>query len=91
MTVSDSSASDNRLPLDRIRADVRAMHAYAVQDARGFLKLDAMENPYGLPPALQAELVRAWARWRSTATPATVAPTCSARWQRTQACPKASG
>ncbi|MDP9911840.1 Histidinol-phosphate aminotransferase 2 [compost metagenome] len=56
MTVSDSSASDTRLPLDRIRADVRAMHAYAVQDARGFLKLDAMENPYGLPPALQAEL-----------------------------------
>ena len=56
MTVSDSSASDNRLPLDRIRADVRAMHAYAVQDARGFLKLDAMENPYGLPPALQTEL-----------------------------------
>lgn len=32
------------------------MHAYAVQDARGLLKLDAMENPYGLPPALQAAL-----------------------------------
>ncbi|MDA7415503.1 histidinol-phosphate transaminase [Xenophilus arseniciresistens] len=43
-------------PLDRIRPDVQAMHAYAVQDARGLLKLDAMENPYGLPPALQAAL-----------------------------------
>lgn len=32
------------------------MHAYAVQDARGMLKLDAMENPHGLPPALQAAL-----------------------------------
>ena len=32
------------------------MHAYAVQEATGLLKLDAMENPYGLPPALQAEL-----------------------------------
>lgn len=42
--------------LDRIRTDVRAMHAYVVQDARGFIKLDAMENPHGLPPALQAEL-----------------------------------
>ncbi len=42
--------------LQRIRPDVRAMHAYAVQDARGFVKLDAMENPFGLPPALQAEL-----------------------------------
>ena len=40
----------------RIRADVRAMHAYAVQDAAGLLKLDAMENPYTLPPALQAQL-----------------------------------
>jgi len=32
------------------------MHAYAVQDARGLVKLDAMENPHGLPPALQAAL-----------------------------------
>lgn len=42
--------------LGRIRADVQSMHAYAVQDARGLLKLDAMENPYGLPPALQTAL-----------------------------------
>ncbi|MEJ8846526.1 histidinol-phosphate transaminase [Variovorax rhizosphaerae] len=42
--------------LGRIRADVQSMHAYAVQDARGLLKLDAMENPFSLPPALQAEL-----------------------------------
>lgn len=52
--MSDTSAP---VPaLQRIRADVRAMHAYAVQDARGLVKLDAMENPFGLPPALQAEL-----------------------------------
>ncbi|WP_042421126.1 histidinol-phosphate transaminase [Comamonas granuli] len=43
-------------PLDRIRPDVRAMHAYVVQDATGYLKLDAMENPFSLPPALQAAL-----------------------------------
>ncbi|BEP63252.1 histidinol-phosphate transaminase [Variovorax sp. V213] len=43
-------------PIDRIRSDVQSMHAYAVQDARGFVKLDAMENPFGLPPALQVEL-----------------------------------
>lgn len=42
--------------LQRIRADVRAMHAYAVADATGYLKMDAMENPFGLPPALQAAL-----------------------------------
>ncbi|XAH22616.1 aminotransferase class I/II-fold pyridoxal phosphate-dependent enzyme [Xylophilus sp. GW821-FHT01B05] len=43
-------------PLERIRRDVQSMHAYAVQDATGLLKLDAMENPHGLPPALQAAL-----------------------------------
>ncbi|MBU1443347.1 MAG: histidinol-phosphate transaminase [Gammaproteobacteria bacterium] len=42
--------------LGRIRADVQSMHAYAVQDATGLLKLDAMENPFGLPTELQAEL-----------------------------------
>ena len=40
----------------RIRADVRAMHAYAVQDPQGMIKLDAMENPYRLSPELQAAL-----------------------------------
>lgn len=39
-----------------IRADVCALSAYHVQDAAGFVKLDAMENPYTLPPALQREL-----------------------------------
>lgn len=48
--------STNDQLLDTFRADVRAMHAYVVQDAKGFIKLDAMENPFTLPPALQAEL-----------------------------------
>lgn len=43
-------------PLERIRPDVRAMHAYAVQDATGMVKLDAMENPHRLSPELQAAL-----------------------------------
>jgi histidinol-phosphate aminotransferase len=40
----------------RIRGDVQSMHAYAVQPSQGMVKLDAMENPYTLPQALQAEL-----------------------------------
>ncbi|KWT97427.1 MULTISPECIES: histidinol-phosphate transaminase [unclassified Variovorax] len=51
-----SASDDTTRALSRIRADVQSMHAYAVQDARGLLKLDAMENPFGLPPALQAAL-----------------------------------
>jgi histidinol-phosphate aminotransferase len=43
-------------PLKFIRQDVQSMHAYAVQDSTGFIKLDAMENPFTLPAALQAKL-----------------------------------
>lgn len=39
-----------------IRPDVLAMSTYPVPDASGFLKLDAMENPYGLPDALRTAL-----------------------------------
>mgnify|MGYP006162019833 CR=1 FL=1 len=42
--------------LDVFRPDVLAMHAYVVQDAAGYIKLDAMENPFTLSPALQAQL-----------------------------------
>jgi histidinol-phosphate aminotransferase len=40
----------------RIRPDILSMHAYAVQDATGMVKLDAMENPHALSAALQAQL-----------------------------------
>jgi len=48
--------------LDVFRPDVRAMHAYVVQDAAGYIKLDAMENPFTLPADLQAELGQRLAR-----------------------------
>ncbi|MFK0379886.1 histidinol-phosphate transaminase [Pandoraea sp. NPDC090278] len=41
-----------------IRPDVLAMSTYPVPDASGFLKLDAMENPYGLPDALRTALAQ---------------------------------
>lgn len=43
-------------PLRFIRQDIQSMHAYAIQDSAGMVKLDAMENPYRLPTELQAEL-----------------------------------
>jgi histidinol-phosphate aminotransferase len=39
-----------------LRQDVQSMHAYAIQESRGLLKLDAMENPHRLPPALRQAL-----------------------------------
>ncbi|WP_300710954.1 histidinol-phosphate transaminase [Limnohabitans sp.] len=42
--------------MQRIRQDVQSMHAYAIQDSVGMVKLDAMENPHSLPPELQKAL-----------------------------------
>lgn len=39
-----------------IRPEIRSLTAYPVPDSAGFVKLDAMENPYTLPPELRAEL-----------------------------------
>jgi len=39
-----------------IRPDVLAMTSYPVPDASGFVKLDAMENPFALPDELAARL-----------------------------------
>jgi len=38
------------------RQDVQSMHAYAIQNSTGLMKLDAMENPHRLPAHLQEEL-----------------------------------
>jgi histidinol-phosphate aminotransferase len=43
-------------PQDLIRPEILGLSAYQVADASGMVKLDAMENPYALPAALQAEL-----------------------------------
>ena len=43
-------------PEQLVRAEVLAMAAYHVPDARGMVKLDAMENPYPLPPELRRAL-----------------------------------
>jgi len=42
-----------------VRADVRAMSAYAVARADGLVKLDAMESPYRLPAALRDAMAAA--------------------------------
>ena len=42
--------------MQRIRQDVQSMHAYAIQDSAGMVKLDAMENPHRLNSDLQKAL-----------------------------------
>jgi len=48
--------SPQNLPSQVIRQDVQSMHAYAIQDSKGMVKLDAMENPHRLPLDLQVKL-----------------------------------
>lgn len=43
---------------DWVRDEIRALTAYHVSPAAGFVKLDAMESPYALPPDMAAELGR---------------------------------
>ncbi|HQZ46310.1 MAG TPA: histidinol-phosphate transaminase [Usitatibacteraceae bacterium] len=43
---------------DRVRDEIRALAAYHVAPAAGLVKLDAMENPYRLGPAVAEELGR---------------------------------
>jgi histidinol-phosphate aminotransferase len=39
-----------------VRDEVRALSSYHVPGSAGMIKLDAMENPYGLPADVQAEI-----------------------------------
>ena len=41
-----------------IRPEILALSAYHVSPASGMVKLDAMENPYSLPPELRNEIAR---------------------------------
>jgi histidinol-phosphate aminotransferase len=45
-----------------VRPEILALKAYEVADAGGMVKLDAMENPYPLPPAMRRELGEVLAR-----------------------------
>ncbi len=51
-----------RPDLSIVRDEIRAINAYAVPDSTGLIKLDAMENPFGLPPELAQELGERLAR-----------------------------
>jgi histidinol-phosphate aminotransferase len=56
-----SNDSRNSLIAKLVKPEVQAMAAYHVADARGMVKLDAMENPYAWPESLQSPLAAALA------------------------------
>lgn len=54
-----SSISASSLAGALLRQEVLDLHAYLVPDSSGYIKLDAMENPYLVPPALRGEIAEA--------------------------------
>ena len=54
--MTSSMTAIDKLIENTIREDVRNIASYHVPDASGYIKLDAMENPYQLPEGLRAEL-----------------------------------
>lgn len=49
-------------PQKLVRPEILALKAYHVAEADGMVKLDAMENPYPLPPAMRRELAEVLSR-----------------------------
>jgi histidinol-phosphate aminotransferase len=74
-------------PEQIVRDEIRAMSAYAVAHADGLVKLDAMENPYGLPAALQREIAEAVSRVALNRYPDPTAPQLIRRLRETMGIP----
>jgi len=49
-------------PQDLVRPEILALKAYHVPEAKGMVKLDAMENPYPLPEKVRHELAEVLSR-----------------------------
>lgn len=78
MAAERAGTSTPASPQSLLRPEVLALSAYPVPDASGLVKLDAMENPWPLPPALAAEIGRLLAGAALNRYPAADAPALKA-------------
>jgi histidinol-phosphate aminotransferase len=78
-----------KTPADLVRDEIRALKAYHVAPAQGLVKLDAMENPYALPPELAAEMGRRLAQVAVNRYPDPTAPGLRQALRRAMAIPDA--
>src|SRR3989338_5008754 len=51
-----SSAAVSLLASTLLRREILDLHAYHVPESAGYIKLDAMENPYSVPSALRDKI-----------------------------------
>jgi histidinol-phosphate aminotransferase len=74
--------------IEVIREEVRAMHAYVVAASDGMVKLDQMENPYGLPQSIRREIADAIVHAELNRYPDPTAPALHARLRQTMRIPQ---
>ena len=79
--------SAGKSPRDLVREEILALRAYHVAPAQGLVKLDAMENPYRLPPGLAQELGRRLAAVEVNRYPDPVAAPLKARLRESMGVP----
>jgi len=77
----------SKSPRDLVRPEVLAMKAYHVAPSQGLVKLDAMENPYRLPPELAAEMGERLAAVAVNRYPDPAAPQLKARLREAMGIP----
>ncbi len=75
-------------PASLVRPEILALQAYSVPGAEGRIKLDAMENPYTLPPDLAAEMGRRLAAVAINRYPHPGSPALKARLREALAIPE---
>lgn len=86
MSTRDRSAAG---PLAAIRDEIRAINAYPVPPSAGMVKLDAMENPYGLPRDLKQRIATIAANATLNRYPDPKAPELKAMLYKAQGVPRA--
>lgn len=74
-----------------VRPEIRALTAYPVANAEGLIKLDAMENPYRLPPEVRAKIAAAVAEVPVNRYPDGGAATVKATLREVFAIPESMG
>jgi histidinol-phosphate aminotransferase len=72
-------------PDSLVRPEIRALSAYHVAPAQGMVKLDAMENPFSLPPELAREMGARLGAVAVNRYPDPTAPTLKARLREAMA------
>ncbi len=70
-----------------VREEIRALQAYPVPDAAGFIKLDAMENPFAFPAGLREGLAAALAEAALNRYPSADAATLKSALRRAMRIP----